>query len=1135
MVTNAPARTILQHIRDLVEVETTKGLTDAQLLQRFAGGGEEPAFAALISRHGGLVWGVCRHILHREQDAEDAFQATFLVLARRPGSIRKTQSIGSWLYGVAYRVAMKAKTKMRKRQARESACVERSADRPAHDLAWRELQAILDEEVQRLPEKYRAPFVFCCLEGGTREAASRELGLSAGTLSSRIARARQTLQGRLLRRGVMLSAAMCAHAIWSQSAAGGVPASLAVGTIQAACGRHVSADVLALVEAVGGGSIFLKWSAGAVLVLVLGLLSAAAAKWQAPPAVPAPAETLTVEDGPPARKDLHGDLLPAGALARLGTVRLRAPGSQLALTADGKEIVAVDADLKVRRFDALTGELRGTRQLPGSALWFFKLSPRGRFVLSQSRTPNGQFQLDLWDLAQEKRVQTLPCGEFSIWSNVGIAFSADEDQVVLTPYQVGTKRKVVLWDLKTFKAVDLWTQERDIYERSQDPLALFSPDGRRVIACHLDLIIRCWDAENGKLLWESERRHWSAFLCFSPDSQSIICDAERLDASTGKLSKDKLRPPKEAIYPFGFSADGKWMAFENGFGEMVLWQPGAAKAAFKLPAPPHCKPEIYHTRNHIPTNFVFTGDSKALIRREGALQRWDLTTGHALYAETEEWGHTEEVSRLLFSPDGKLVASSSKDQSIRLWDVAKARPLHALGKDLSDHLAFAPDGRSLFAIPQSANWGVLRQWDMASGRTVRDFATKEDQKFGCASIDREIRISADGRQAFLLTWANGGVGDQSVLTTFDLQSGKCLSQKTVPWDSDSPITPDGKSVVAVDHGSNSVKLWDLNTATQQFTFETDRQRDEEKWSDFWDLVLSPSGRLMAEHAHFGRGRQRDVHYDDLRIGDVKTGRQLAKLPCPDRAVFAFSADDRLLAVATRGSVRLWETASWKEVGSIKMSGDGGLEQDPGATRSLAFSPNGLTLATGHADSTIVLWDVTLRGGMRGGEIPSAQVEALWQTLAGTDAAQAYAAVWRLVDDPKQTVPLLAQRLKPTVAAAPEVTRRLLADLDSGKYGVRTAAEKALRDLAEKAEPALREALQANPSLEMRLRLEALVKSLDSIGPMTGEALREVRAICILENIVTNEARSLLERLAKGTAPTRQTRAAREAIARLTPP
>src|SRR5262245_15903077 len=169
------ADTILRHLRQLVRSEAARGQTDAELLHHFACDHDTAAFAALMQRHSRLVLGVCRHVLHHEQDAEDAFQATFLVLARRAGSIRKPQSIASWLHGVAHRIALKARRSADRRREREQRAAKALQEAPPPDLSWRDLQAILDEEVGRLPEKFRAPFVLCCLEGKSRSGVAREL------------------------------------------------------------------------------------------------------------------------------------------------------------------------------------------------------------------------------------------------------------------------------------------------------------------------------------------------------------------------------------------------------------------------------------------------------------------------------------------------------------------------------------------------------------------------------------------------------------------------------------------------------------------------------------------------------------------------------------------------------------------------------------------------------------------------------------------------------------------------------------------------------------------------------------------------------------------------------------------------
>jgi RNA polymerase sigma factor (sigma-70 family) len=208
------------------------GLTDGQLLARFIDGHDEAAFAALVRRHGPMVLGVSRRLLGNAHDAEDAFQATFLVLARKAASVVKREAVASFLYGVAYRTALRAKARAVKRRAveRQVEVMPQPEVPPAEAQDWRPL---LDRELSALPEKYRAPIVLCDLEGKTRREAARQLGLVDGTLVSRLATARRMLARRLVRCGLTLSGGALAVAL-AEGASAAVPAALAVTTVKAA-------------------------------------------------------------------------------------------------------------------------------------------------------------------------------------------------------------------------------------------------------------------------------------------------------------------------------------------------------------------------------------------------------------------------------------------------------------------------------------------------------------------------------------------------------------------------------------------------------------------------------------------------------------------------------------------------------------------------------------------------------------------------------------------------------------------------------------------------------------------------------------------------------------------------------------
>jgi RNA polymerase sigma factor (sigma-70 family) len=227
--------TVTKYLRRALHLSDDGQPTDGNLLERFIRDREPGALSALVKRHSSMVWQVCQRVLRDPHDVEDAYQTTFLVLARRAASIVPREMVANWLYGVAHRTALKARAAKAKRHSREKqvpllpeSAAPESAQ--AQDL-WARLKPLLDQELSNLPSDYRAVVVLCDLEGKTRKEAAQELGLREGTVASRLARARALLAGRLACHGIRLSGAALAAVVASGTAAAAVPAGVVSSTI----------------------------------------------------------------------------------------------------------------------------------------------------------------------------------------------------------------------------------------------------------------------------------------------------------------------------------------------------------------------------------------------------------------------------------------------------------------------------------------------------------------------------------------------------------------------------------------------------------------------------------------------------------------------------------------------------------------------------------------------------------------------------------------------------------------------------------------------------------------------------------------------------------------------------------------
>lgn len=396
---NTQTGVVLRHIRGLVTARAASDVSDEQLLERFVRQREEPAFEALVKRHGPLVIGVCRRVLQNRDDAEDAFQATFLVLARKAASIGKQASVGSWLYKVAYHMAVRARKQTATRQKREQVAGEPGmlasggcAPDPLAEVTGRELLTLLDEELQNLPDRYRAPLVHCYLEGQTRDEAARQLGCSESTINRRLEQGKKQLQQQLLRRGVDLSAALIALALTQNVAEAALSKSFIGGTIKACLATAVRGAIGSLVSprvaTLANGALRamnatkLKIATSLLLAASLTLMGAGAVARH----VMANSSGSPLSEGKSeqqARKER-----PEGAANAKEGERMTVQGR--VLDADGKPLARAQV--------ALVGE----SSISGHAVNFSSLRPRvlgdtktdadGRFRLHATRTSSATFR-----------------------------------------------------------------------------------------------------------------------------------------------------------------------------------------------------------------------------------------------------------------------------------------------------------------------------------------------------------------------------------------------------------------------------------------------------------------------------------------------------------------------------------------------------------------------------------------------------------------------------------------------------------------------------------------------------------------------------------------------------------------------
>ncbi len=837
---------------------------------------------------------------------------------------------------------------------------------------------------------------------------------------------------------------------------------------------------------------------------------------------------------PAAGVDLHGDPLPAGARARLGTLRFRVADhvNAAALSPDGK-VLAISGQ-GITLLDAVTGkEVRRlvNGYVGANALIF---SPDGKALAGV----NGAGRVQLWDIRNGNSL-----GEFQAQGPqsrlISLTFSGDGKALAAGNEVFGQQQAIVhVWEIAGRKQL-----ARVEAVQNYRVLTALSGDGK---------VLATW----GTYINRNGGMH-------NPEPAQTI---QLWDVASGKELR-RVRVEHNAVATAALSPDGKTLAATTGGSTVYLWDATTGKEQRRFAG-----------RRGLGAYLGFSRDGKVLAAAgyDGTVQLWAASTGRRLgLCEPPQC----RFNGLGFLADGRALAWGVEGQTVCLWDVPSgksATPLVAHANRVTS-LVFRAGGKELLTTSLD---GKVFTWDTATGKTVREGQVRDNDgsrnpyggytSYGgpAASRYQSLVLSPDGKHAA------GGSGYNSTMRLWDVATGRAVCDFEGGRSDSQALTfsPDS-SLLAVANFDRSVRLWDVHTGQQlrQVKFQKGEARamafspngkalavarnDYEPNTGHQiteiDVIETDTGRAICSIKRMNAYLNAVTFSPDGRVlatagqtpavdlWDAATGKELRRLEGQAGGVFclAFSPDGRTLAAgaqqygragaAATSGVTVWELAT----GQVRVQYAGHI----GLVTALAYAPDCRTLASGSSDTSIVLWDLAGDAAQATAkELPEQEVTALWGDLAGADAQRAHAAVRKLRAAPAQALALFRKHLRPAQASTVTAGQigKLIAQMNDRRFPVRNRAQKALEDLSVVALVPLRAALKEPlASEEQRRRIGTILQKVEKIS-LAPEELRGARAVETLEYIATAEARQFLTELAGGAPVAGLTREARGVLRRL---